>query len=154
MTTINANTTGVNLGKSLVYEDNSQPTPVTVQAMNTPAWGNRFGGITYDIEQMYRPEPLPLSALSSTAISGILLEIDANKTTFGYKGYNQTGDGDIVIFYDSNKNYIDAQFTQPLYNPGYLRYEFNHSSIFPGNTAFILFGGRFTTIEIFEISLS
>jgi hypothetical protein len=158
MTTINANTypqgTTVSLGASLRYEDSSQPMPVTVQTMNNADWGNRFGGITYDIEPMYRPEPLPLSALSSTTISGILLEVDANKTTFGYKGYNQTGDGDIILFYDSSKNYLNAQFTTPTYNANNSRYEFNHSSSLPGNTKFILFGGRYSTIEIYEISLS
>jgi hypothetical protein len=154
MTTINANDITVSLGASLVYEDRSHPTPVTVQAMNTADWGNRLGGITYDIEPMYRPEPLPLSALSYTPISGMLLEVDANKTTFGYKGYNQTGDGDIVLFYDSCKNYLGVQFTEPTYNSNYSRFEFNHSSSLPGNTTFILFGGRFNTIEIYEMSLS
>ena len=154
MTTINANTTGVNLGAPLVYEDNSQPTAVTIQPMNNPAWGNRFGGITCEIEQMYRPEPLPLSALSDTSISGSLLEVDTNKSTFGYKGYNQTGDGDIIIFYDANQNYLAAQFTPPTHNPTYSRYEFNHASSLPAHTKFILFGGRFTTIQIYEISLS
>lgn len=154
MSTINANNTTVSLGAALLYEDNSQPTPVTVQTMNNTAWGNRLGGITYDLEQMYRPEPLPLSALSSISISGFLLEIDANKTTFGYKGYNQTGDGDIILFYDNNENYIGSQFTQTSFNPNHSRFEFNHSSNLPSNTKFVLFGGRFSTIEIYEISLS
>lgn len=154
MTAINANGITVSLGASLVYQENSQPTPVIVQPMNNAAWGCRLGGITYNIEPMYRPEPLPLSALSNTPISGILLEVDANKTAFGYKGYNQTGDGDIILFYDNNENYLEAQFTDPTYNANYSRFEFNHSSSLPGNTKYILFGGRFSTVEIYEISLS
>lgn len=160
MTTINANQESlgatVNLGSGLLYEEDTstgvQPQSVTVQAIS--GGGQRLGGISYNIDNIYRPAPKPLTDLPSSGLSGLLLEVGASKTTFGYKGSNLTNDGDIAIFYDSNKNYIKAEFSPPGVKGPDDRFHFSGSFTITSNVKYILFGGRFSSFEIEEITLA
>lgn len=162
MTIINANQealgTIVNLPNNLWYEENNStgisPQQVTVQTLSSGS-GNRLGGISYDINNMYYPVPKPLSDLATCGgLSGFLLEVGANNSTFGYKGSNQTGDGDIAIFYDGNENFIQAVFAPPGVKGPDNRFHFNGSFTINASVKYILFGGRFSSFEIEEITLA
>lgn len=117
--------------------------------------GNQFGPVSYNLETAYRPVPKPLYELASCEdFSGLLLYVGLpTHTIFGYKGSNQTGDGDIVLFYDINQNFIRAEHAPPAVKKGD-RFYFTGSFTIDSNVNFILFGGQFGAFSIEQITLT
>lgn len=117
--------------------------------------GNQLGPVSYNLETAYQPVPKPLSELASRSdFSGLLLYVGLpTHTTFGYKGSNQTGDGDVALFYDINQNFIKAEHAPPGVKKGD-RFSFTGSFTIDSNVNFILFGGRFGAFSIEQITLT